>query len=214
MATDETPLKSDALRDRRRELAEAGARAQSLAGPLSGRQLWWRPAPGRWSIGECLDHLCLADEAYLEVLDQAIESGRAAGCIADGPPRRSLIGNALVHGVEPPARVKIPAPRRIRPRHPDEHAEDTTAPGDPLARFLDLRRQIGRRLTAADGLALGRVRVRSPFVPLISVTLDTALRIVTGHERRHLAQAEAVAESDGFPARGEGGPLKASRSTG
>ena len=79
------------------------------------------------------------------------------------------------------------------------------APGSPLARFLALRHDHAERLRAADGLALDRVRVRSPFVPLVTVNLDTALRILTGHERRHLWQAQQVRAHPEFPRRAAAG---------
>ena len=195
----EAPLASETLRDRWLEFEDQGSQAGSLAGALTGEQLWWRPAPGRWSVGECLEHLVLAGEAYLEVLDESIAKARRRGWTADGPPGRGLLGNLLVHGVEPPARVKIPAPARIRPERPATPHDDGGE--GPLARFLALRGRYRERLEDADGLDLGRAKVRSPFVPLVRLSLDAALRVVTGHERRHLHQARRVLAAPDFPAR-------------
>jgi len=196
-------LQAVELRDRWHELLENGARARHLTGHLTADQFWWRPAEDRWSVGECLDHLVLAGEAYLRVLDPAITRARLRERIARRPTRRSLLGNVLVRGVEPPPRLRIPAPKSIRPRRPAdpaaEPAAQASAPDGPLHRFLDLRDRYARRLGPADGLALGRVRVRSPFVPLVSVNLDIALRIITSHERRHLHQLEQVLAAPGFP---------------
>jgi hypothetical protein len=194
-------IASPALRDRWQEYQTTGHRAATIAGDLSAAQLWWRPAEDRWSIGECLDHLVLAGKAYLDVIDEAIENGRKAGLEASGPPRSSRFGQWLVRGVEPPPRLKIKAPKRIRPHRPDAGAAGATvrSANDPLYRFVALRDRFARRLAAADGLDLGRVRVRSPFVPLIRVDLTTAFRIVAGHERRHLWQARRVRQHDAFP---------------
>ena len=135
-----------------------------------------------------------AGDRYLEVIDESIEEGRRRGMESDEPARLGLLGKLLVHGVEPPARLKIPAPRSIQPVRPkvidEPGTEDPDAPRDPRERFQEQRLHFAERLEAADGLDLGRVRTRSPFVPLITVTLDAALRIVTGHQRRHLVQAE------------------------
>ena len=71
----------------------------------------------------------------------------------------------------------------------------TGGPGEsPLPAFLELRGRLRERLEAADGLDLGRVRVRSPFIPLLSVDLGSAFALVAVHERRHLWQARQVLE--------------------
>ena len=202
------------LRKRWRELHAGGEEAQRLVAGLTSHQFWWRPAEDRWSVAECLAHVVLAGEAYHEVIDPAVASARARGLRAEG--RRdvgaatgSRLGDLLMKGLEPPARLRIPAPARIRPARPsdpgDAAAAAPRAPGSPLARFLALRHAHADRLRAADGLALDRVRVRSPFVPLVTVNLDTALRILTGHERRHLWQAWQVRQHPGFPRRAAAG---------
>ncbi|MBD3222217.1 hypothetical protein GF314_13350 [bacterium] len=202
--TTEARITTPDLRDRRDELQATGDHARRLASPLTARQLWWRPSPRRWSIGECLDHVVLAGEAYLDVLDPAIAVGWAEGRTARERARPGLFGRALLRGLEPPAKLRIPAPSRIRPRRPDpQEAEAGFRPGSqagPLKRFLELRPRFTQRLEAADGLDLRRVRVRSPFVPLVTIDLDTALRILPSHERRHLWQAENVRRDDDFPA--------------
>jgi hypothetical protein len=93
--------------------------------------------------------------------------------------------------------LKIPAPSSIRPPRPP-HPEHSNL--EPLTLFLDLREDFARRLEAADGLDLDAVQVYSPFVPLLHVSLDAAWAIVTGHERRHLAQALGVLQHPDFPA--------------
>lgn len=197
-----TPLDDSALHERRREFRRAGEQAQAVAGDLAPRQFWWRPAPDRWSVAECLDHLVLADEAYLAVIDRAIAEGRRRGLAGKAPPRPGWLTRRLLAGVEPPARLRVPAPSAIRPRRPMAAAQDLSprAVDSPLVRFQALRIRLEHRLAQADGLDLGRVRVRSPFVPLLTISLDTALRVVSAHERRHLAQAGAVRQSADFPA--------------
>lgn len=212
--TRSSELRAPELRQRREEYQEAGLRAQDLAGGLSPRQFWWRPDRKAWSLGECLDHLVRADLRYLDVIDRSIEQGWAAGRTGGGPFEPGILGRLLIHGVDPPARMRIPAPRSIQPRRPKDagggpgpagHAgspEDTAAVGQsklPLHRFLELRGDLTERLWAADGLDLKRVQVTSPFVPLVHIALDTAFRVITGHERRHLWQAQRVMRDAGFP---------------
>lgn len=188
-------LRAEDLRKSWREFQSTGEEAEELATDLTRAQLWWRPEPQRWSIGECLDHLVRTGEAYLDVLDAAVDEGRRRELFAAGPYPPSLVGRWLARILEPPPRLKVPAPRRIRPAASPgaEEAED------PLPRFLGLRAQLRERLEAADGLDLGRIRVASPFVPILKFDLGSAFRIVAAHERRHLWQARRVRDEATFP---------------
>lgn len=196
-------LDSPQLTERWREIEETGRAAAKLAGDLTPKQLWWRPASDRWSVGGCLEHLVRTGEEYLVVLDEAIEEGRTAGRTAEGPFRHNLAGRWVARMLEPPPRLKLPAPKRIRPRPPS--TGETMEPGEraagssPLPGFLALRSHLARRLEAADGLDLGRIRVPSPFVPLLRFDLDSAFHVIAAHERRHLWQARQVTEADHFP---------------
>lgn len=194
-------LRSEELAASWRELRSTGEEAEELAAGLTPDQLWWRPAPERWSVGECLDHLVRTGEAYLETLDGAIDGGRRRGLLADGPGRRSLMGRWLVRFLEPPPGLGIPAPGRIRPREPATGGSGPHGDGDPLSAFLALRPELADRLRAADGLDLGGIRMASPFARFVRFDLGSAFRIVAAHERRHLWQARRVRESEGFPRR-------------
>lgn len=216
-----------------REIDANREEAVALASGLTPTQLWWRPEEGRWSVGGCLDHLVRAGEAYLVVLDEAIDAGWEKRRTGHPPFRRSLLGRWIARTLEPPPGLKIRAPSRIRPRRPEEpgaatgptsdSAEGAPGPGHgrpqagvgeprggsdteseegdegPLPRFLALRSRLARRLGDAKGLDAGRVKVRSPFIPLLRVDLVSAFRVVAAHERRHLWQARRVKEEPGFP---------------
>lgn len=192
-------LRSDDLQAIWRELLANGEEAEELAAGLTPGQLRWRPEPERWSVGECLEHLVLTGEAYLEVLDETIEEGRRRGKLAEGPYRRSLVGRFLAWTLEPPPRLKVPTPEMIRPRSGAPDDGGGPGPNEPLPRFLALRARLGRRLEAADGLDLGQIRLPSPFFAFVRFDLGSAFRIVAAHERRHLWQAERVLEDEGFP---------------
>jgi hypothetical protein len=40
------------------------ARAAALATELTLDQLNWKPVPGQWSVGQCLEHLAVTNEIY------------------------------------------------------------------------------------------------------------------------------------------------------
>ena len=47
------------------EFEQALARLHALAAELPEPAWTWRPAPKRWSVGECIAHLNLTSAAYL-----------------------------------------------------------------------------------------------------------------------------------------------------
>ncbi|MDP2497291.1 MAG: DinB family protein, partial [Candidatus Palauibacterales bacterium] len=79
MDASDPDLRHGELRESLGELRATGAEAEELTSGLTPEQLSWRPEPDAWSIAECLDHLVRTGEAYLEVLDEAIEEGRGRG---------------------------------------------------------------------------------------------------------------------------------------
>lgn len=191
------------LARRAQEFRQAASRAEALAGELSGRQLDWRPEPGRWSVGDCLEHLVGTGEAYLEVLDRAIREGRQQGRTGRGPFRHGMWDRWLVRLMEPPPGLGLPAPRIVNPlkEDPEGSPEGEGSSAPVLSRFVDLQDRLTERLDRADGLELAGIRLSSPFVSWVRMDLGTAFALVAAHQRRHLWQAEQVTEEEGFPAR-------------
>src|ERR1700704_765223 len=59
-----------------RIVADLGANdqaARKLVAELTEEQLNWQPAPGSWSVGQCLEHLCITNEAYLTPISAALK---------------------------------------------------------------------------------------------------------------------------------------------
>jgi hypothetical protein len=46
--------------------------AKKLVAGLTEEQLKWQPAPGSWSVGQCREHLCITNEAYLPPISVAV----------------------------------------------------------------------------------------------------------------------------------------------
>lgn len=196
-STAHAPLEGE-LGARRDELLRSGERAREIFAGLSPRQTWWRPAPGRWSAGECCIHLELAGHAYLDDLDKAIVRARKKGQFGTGPFDHGALGNWFVRLMEPPPRWRLPAPRRLRPAPPRDLPLENRP--DPLERFLALRGPLTESLHRAAGLDLGAVRAYCPASRLLRFTLGQIFAILTAHERRHLWQAERVCQHPEFPA--------------
>ena len=176
----------------RREVEAVKRDALDLAEGLTDAQFNWRPAPARWSIGECLAHLNATGQVFLILIDREIKRGRERQLVGRGPFRHGLIGSWFVRSLEPPARLKVKAPKQVAPL--PENLTSVVVPA-----FMSLQEQLLKRIGEADGIDLGRVRFPSPFFKLLRMSLGQAIAATIAHERRHLWQAREVKKDPNFP---------------
>lgn len=181
------------------QLAKIRQEARILIERSAEGSLVTRPGPGEWSILECLAHLNVTGEAYLEAFDRAIEQGKVAGRYGPGPYHIGLFGRWFLSYLEPPIGLKINAPKRLAP--PLE-----LHPASVTAGFFTLQDALLHRLRQANGLELNRLTVPSPASTLVRFNLYEALVLVLAHERRHLWQAERVRERLALKEQATAGP--------
>jgi len=84
------------------QLQAASQEVPGLIGGLAVDQFNWLPAPGRWSIGQCMEHLNITTERYLPVLSKAIADGRAAGRTSNTPIVLGFFERWFLQFMEPP----------------------------------------------------------------------------------------------------------------
>jgi hypothetical protein len=164
--------------------------AKGLVAELTEEQLNWQPAPGSWSVGQCLEHLYITNEAYLPAIVEAL------GEEPDAPVEQIVPGWFggwfLRNFIEPsPQGKRAPAPPKIRP---------TARVGlSVLDRFLSGNQSCRDVILRARSKDVNRIRFWNPFLKGIRFTVGTGLEIIAGHERRHLLQAERVRNTLNFP---------------
>lgn len=180
------------LAEYRRQLRDVRADAEKLVEGLTDSQFNWSPAPGRWSIAECLDHLNNGWRV-LDKLDRKIASATEQGLRGEGPYRHPLLGRLYVRLMEPPPKIRARSPKAYVPK-PDQPVS-AVAP-----RFLELQEKIIERVVAADGLDLGGIRMSSPISRRFRMSLGQWFAFLAAHERRHVWQAWQVRKHPGFPA--------------
>jgi hypothetical protein len=172
------------------ELSANDQSAQALAGGLTNAQLNWQPAPGSWSVGQCIEHLCITNEAYLPAISAALE-GKPDAPVEEITP--GWFGGWFIRNfVEPsPGGKRVPAPSKIKPA--------VSVDGGVLDRFLAGNKSCRDLIVRSRGKAVNRIRFWNPLVPGIRFTAGTGLQIISSHERRHLLQAKRVRDSATFP---------------
>lgn len=166
--------------------------ARALTGSLSEAEFNWRPAPGRWSIGQCLQHLATGTDEVLPAIDRTIAAARQRQLVLQGPVRYGVFSRMMVRSMEPPVKWRMKTNRMFQPRAESLQREAV------LAELTASRGRILDRVRQSTGLDLRRAIVVSPVSRLIRVPLGAYLAFLAAHDRRHLWQARQVRAASGF----------------
>lgn len=180
---------SSQLQTYRTQFAEAKQTAESLTADLSDEQFNRPPAPEKWSVGQCLDHLNEAGGLLVPRLEAAIERAQREGPFAEGPFRYGIFSRWFIRMMEPGSSMKLPAPSGYAP---ETESLDPEAVGTAFAELQDRLIACTER---ADGLDLRRIRVGSPVVAWLRLSLGAWLEATAAHQRRHLQQARRVLQA-------------------
>jgi hypothetical protein len=168
------------------ELSAADQRATALAKTLSAQELNWKPRPDEWSIGQCLEHLCVSNEVYLPPMADSLV-GHPRSPVQSITP--GWLGRWFIRTyIEPSSKTRRRrAPRKIAPTN---HVDPSV-----LERFLRTNREARELVERAKNYDVNKIRFRNPFVPVIHFTVGTGLEVLSKHQQRHLLQAERVKAS-------------------
>lgn len=175
------------------EAEKNSATARQLFSGLKEDQVNWKPAPEKWSIAQCLEHLAVTSGKFDPYFSAAIARARNKATLSAGLVYRpSLMGGWLIKQVNPETGRNLPAPRVFRP------SESSKIHG-ALESFLEQQERFIKFVQETDGVDYNKTRLRSPVTPLMRYTLADAFVITVVHGQRHLAQARRVLETPGFP---------------
>jgi DinB family protein len=172
------------------ELHAADQRANALAKTLTPQQLNWKPGPGEWSVGQCLEHLCVTNDVYLPPMSSSL-AGRRLAVVSEITP--GWFGRWFIRNyIEPSSDTR-------RARAPKKIAPGSEVEPSVLERFLSGNQSVRELVLRAGKHDVNRVRFKNPFIPVLRFTVGTGLEIVVRHQRRHLLQAERVRQRVEFP---------------
>ena len=168
------------------DLESARVRLHELWSSVS-RDAWHaRKGVGRWSAGDSVVHLNLASAALLPLLRAAVAEA-ATRVSAKGPAyRRDPLGWLIGKVIAPSSPLRMRSASAFVPVA-DQSPEMT------LAEFDRLQDALVACVRAAEGLAIDRVTVVSPFHDCLRYNLYSAFTLVARHQHRHLLQAERAA---------------------
>lgn len=167
-----------------------------LADALTPAQWRWTPSTGKWSIGQCLDHLNKVGYAVLPGAEAAITKLKVEGRRAPKKPAHLICYNMLdewfVRLMSPNPPFSMPVPKNFEPAKEID-------PANLLAQFFALQDAIEKLVEEADGWDTLGITVGSPALPALKFSLAAYLEGTIMHQRYHWLQAKAVRANRSFP---------------
>jgi DinB superfamily len=160
--------------------------------PLSLHQLNWKSDEAEWSIGQCFDHLILSHRGYLPIVDAVRRGERRTSLWERVPLLPAILGRLLITTLDPDSGRKVKARKAFLPAASD-------IDGQIVAAFVEQHERLVEQMESTAGLDVERIIITSPVMLLITYSLMDGFRIIVAHEQNHLAQAERVLHSAGFP---------------
>jgi hypothetical protein len=160
--------------------------ATAVAG-LTNEEGSRRPAPGKWSVAECVWHLRHVGTLLLERLEPRLLQAREAGRFSAGAAKLGWLGGWFTRSMEPGGVKSMPAPGNFVP--PSDIPLDST-----VAAWRTYHARLRRAIESAEGLALEKIRIRSTAKGggLLSINAAAWIASTLAHERRHIAQMHRV----------------------
>ena len=181
---------SASLASVRNELESTTARLHALTDTMDDAAWRTRPGSEAWSVAECIEHLNLTSRAYVPIIRDGIQDGRARGLTDNAAGSRlDIVGWMFVKMLEPPVkRMRVTTTPPFVPPSVDPRP-------NVVAEHDELQRKLIALMTEADGLALSKIKVASPFNAKFRYNMYSAYRMIAAHQRRHLWQAEQAREA-------------------
>ncbi len=152
---------------------------EGLAG-ISETQAKFKPAPDRWSIAECAEHVAVVEKGMMgRITDESSASERAVRSEKQGELRKSTLNRAS----------KRQSPERMI----------------PTGRFASLTKALDQfSANRDDTIAYLRsckddLHARSFVHPTGPMTCHEGFILIANHPLRHLAQIREIQASPGYP---------------
>ena len=174
------------IKDVIKELREIKQSTEAEFGKLSDEELRWKPSEKSWSIAECLKHIEIANNMYLNDINKKLEKAEVR--TIEYPIKLSWMGRIFLLFVDPKYKWKVRAPRIFKPIN-ENRVEDET---QVLTKYLQLQNEIIETAERAIGYDHASIYTVSPLSSLLKFNIGEQFYIMMRHELRHLNQAKRV----------------------
>lgn len=173
-------------------LQQVETRANDSFAMLTEQQLNWKPNDESWSIAECLDHLIVTNEKYLQVFEAVKNGSNQKNFWMNLPFYSKICGNLILKSVDPDNLTKIRTFGVFMPRY-SNYAKQI------VCDFEDSQNKLIESIKELDKFNHDKVKIASPVNAKMVFTLKDACNIIWKHSVRHLNQAKRLETLEAFP---------------
>jgi len=171
-------------------LNDTEARFFSLLAGVSDSQWNWKPAPERWSVGECAEHIVRSNEALFGAAKVAL-AGEPNSEWKEKTQGKAELLMQVMPNRNPGGAGGASAPQEIRP-------SGEIGRGELIARFTALYDELEERVTSSEEPMKAHTE-EHPFPIFGTLSAYDWIIYVPLHTTRHSKQMVEVMETDGYP---------------
>lgn len=161
-----------------RQIRQATWDAEALLIGRDETDILVRLRPESWCVAECLDHLTQTTRAFLPAISEAI--AKAPKLIADRRLRTGILPSLFIRSLSPPYRIRFKVLPQLVPR--------SLSSEQAWSVFVESQLELLGTLSSTTGLAIDRVRIKSPVYARISYNIYGVFRMLAAHQQRHVWQ--------------------------
>jgi len=174
----------DEIKHLKEQFQRSAEEVHQLLEQVTEEQLSLPPAPGKWSMGECIEHLNRTGTFITEEMELSISEGIRKNLKGKPPYHYGWFNRFFIRMMEPGSRMKTPAPGMYKPDPAAVYKKENL-----LKAYSQLQDHYCELLDKAEGLDLKRVKVRSPVLRILRLSLGACFHAMAAHQDRHVAQA-------------------------
>ena len=176
----------------RQEILTVAKNARAEFGELSSEQLNWKPAPERWSVAQCFDHLFTSSAAYFPIFESIVENRKQTRFMERLPGLPKVWARLLINSLDPSNVKKMKAPASFQPSTSEVRSSI-------IDDFGNQQSQIADTMDRTKDLAVDKIIITSPALSIVTYSALDAYRIIVVHDKRHFQQAKRVMNEQNFP---------------
>lgn len=156
------------------------------------QQINWKPTSKSWSIGQCLEHLIIADSLYFPVLEKITEGNYSISFWEKWSPFTNFFGRFFVTALQEEAKTKMKTTSVFLPFTSDLDLAI-------VERFYKHHDTFMNFISGCPQNNLEEIIITSPQFSFVTYKLRDVLTFLVQHEHRHINQAIRVKKANGFP---------------
>ena len=155
---------------------------------VTEEQWKWKPAPERWSVNECAEHILLAEGLLFAKAQEAIKSPERADWETATKGKTEIL-------------LQVMAPRLGKAKAPEDIVPTGTVPRAELMKRFAAARAITLKFVEDTDLPIKAHLAEHPFPIFNPLNAYQWVLYIPLHNQRHDKQIEEVKATAGFPAK-------------